>query len=35
MSNFTPNARQQQCIDNTEGKYLVLAGPGQGKLIQL
>jgi superfamily I DNA/RNA helicase len=31
MSNFTPNARQQQCIDNTEGKYLVLAGPGTGK----
>ena len=27
----TPNAKQQQCIDNIHGKYLVLAGPGTGK----
>ncbi len=26
-----PNELQQQCIDNIEGKYLVLAGPGTGK----
>lgn len=26
-----PNAKQQECIDNIEGKYLVLAGPGTGK----
>ena len=27
----TPNEKQQECIDNIEGKYLVLAGPGTGK----
>ena len=27
----TPNKKQQECIDNIEGKYLVLAGPGTGK----
>ena len=27
----TPNAKQQQCINNIHGKYLVLAGPGTGK----
>lgn len=27
----TPNARQQECINNINGKYLVLAGPGTGK----
>ena len=26
-----PNAKQQECIDNITGKYLVLAGPGTGK----
>ena len=33
--NFTPNAKQQECIDNTEGKYLVLAGPGTGKYFTI
>ena len=33
--NFTPNAKQQECIDNTEGKYLVLAGPGTGKTFTI
>jgi len=27
----TPNKKQQECIDNINGKYLVLAGPGTGK----
>ncbi len=27
----TPNKRQQECIDNIEGKVMVLAGPGTGK----
>ena len=27
----TPNQKQQECIDNIHGKYLVLAGPGTGK----
>ena len=33
MSNnkHTPNERQQECIDNIEGKIMVLAGPGTGK----
>lgn len=26
-----PNKKQQECIDNIHGKYLVLAGPGTGK----
>ncbi len=26
-----PNTKQQECIDNLEGKYLVIAGPGTGK----
>lgn len=26
-----PNKKQQECIDNINGKYLVLAGPGTGK----
>lgn len=26
-----PNKKQQECIDNISGKYLVLAGPGTGK----
>ena len=28
---ITPNSKQQECIDNIDGKYLVLAGPGTGK----
>ena len=31
MAEITPNERQQECIDNIDGKYLVLAGPGTGK----
>ena len=27
----TPNKKQQECIDNITGKWLVLAGPGTGK----
>lgn len=30
-----PNQAQQTCIDNIEGKYLVLAGPGTGKTFTL
>lgn len=30
-----PNLKQQECIDNTEGKYLVLAGPGTGKTFTM
>lgn len=30
-SAIKPNQKQQECIDNLEGKYLVLAGPGTGK----
>ncbi len=32
---ITPNPDQQKCIENTEGKYLVLAGPGTGKTFTL
>ena len=31
----TPNKYQQICIDNIEGKYLVLAGPGTGKTFTI
>ena len=31
----TPNKKQQECIDNIEGKYLVLAGPGTGKTFTI
>ena len=31
----TPNSKQQACIDNIYGKYLVLAGPGTGKTFTL
>lgn len=27
----TPNSKQQECINDLEGKFLVLAGPGTGK----
>ena len=30
-----PNSKQQECIDNIEGKYLVLAGPGTGKTFTM
>ena len=30
-----PNSQQQECIDNIEGKYLVLAGPGTGKTFTM
>jgi len=32
---FKPNEKQQKCIDNTEGKFLVLAGPGTGKTFTI
>ena len=35
MANLTPNAKQQECIDNIDGKYLVLAGPGTGKTFTI
>lgn len=35
MADFTPNAKQQECIDNIDGKYLVLAGPGTGKTFTI
>ena len=31
MAKITPNAKQQECIDNINGKIMVLAGPGTGK----
>lgn len=30
-----PNKKQQECIDNINGKYLVLAGPGTGKTFTI
>ena len=30
-----PNKKQQECIDNIHGKYLVLAGPGTGKTFTI
>lgn len=30
-----PNSKQQECIDNINGKYLVLAGPGTGKTFTI
>ena len=33
--NFKPNEKQQQCIDNINGKFLVLAGPGTGKTFTI
>ena len=35
MANLTPNTKQQECIDNIDGKYLVLAGPGTGKTFTI
>ena len=31
----TPNKKQQECIDNITGKWLVLAGPGTGKTFTI
>ena len=31
----TPNEKQQECIDNISGKWLVLAGPGTGKTFTI
>lgn len=31
----TPNEKQQECIDNINSKYLVLAGPGTGKTFTI
>lgn len=31
----TPNTKQQECIDNLNGQYLVLAGPGTGKTFTI
>ena len=30
-TSILPNEKQLECINNVEGKYLVLAGPGTGK----
>ena len=30
-----PNKKQQECIENIEGRYLVLAGPGTGKTFTM
>lgn len=35
MAEITPNSKQQECIDNIDGKYLVLAGPGTGKTFTI
>ena len=32
---FKPNKKQQECIDNINGKFLVLAGPGTGKTFTI
>ncbi len=32
---ITPNQKQQECIDSTEGTIMVLAGPGTGKTFTL
>ena len=35
MLEIKPNTKQQECIDNIDGKYLVLAGPGTGKTFTI
>lgn len=35
MTEIKPNAKQQECIDSIDGKYLVLAGPGTGKTFTI
>ena len=32
---ITPNSKQQQCIDQKDGKIMVLAGPGTGKTFTI
>lgn len=34
-ASIKPNSKQQECIDNIDGKYLVLAGPGTGKTFTM
>ena len=35
QTEIKPNLKQQECIDNIDGKYLVLAGPGTGKTFTM
>jgi len=35
MTELTPNSKQQKLIDNTEGLYVVDAGPGTGKTFTI
>ena len=35
MTTLTPNSKQQQCIDQKDGKIMVLAGPGTGKTFTI
>lgn len=35
VTEIKPNTKQQECIDNINGKYLVLAGPGTGKTFTI
>ncbi len=35
INKIKPNQKQQECIDNINGKYLVLAGPGTGKTFTI
>lgn len=35
LKEITPNEKQQACIDNIDGFYMVLAGPGTGKTFTL
>ena len=35
IEKIKPNIKQQECIDNINGKYLVLAGPGTGKTFTI
>ena len=35
MTELTPNHRQQELIDSTEGLYVVDAGPGTGKTFTI
>ena len=35
MTKVIPNEKQQECIEATEGKYMVLAGPGTGKTFTI
>ena len=35
VKEIKPNSKQQECINNINGKYLVLAGPGTGKTFTI